>query len=82
MGQPVSISPTSANIIKLLMGMKYFRIKMVPIEEFEASFQFLNLCAQYFVDVKDKDIKHTLAGLFVEILVPITGTVKNEVGFF
>ncbi len=62
--------------------MKYFRIKMVPIEEFEASFQFLNLCAQYFVDVKDKDIKHTLAGLFVEILVPITGTVKNEVGFF
>jgi len=61
------------------MGMKYFRIKMVPIEDFEASFQFLNDCAQYFVDVKDKDIKHTLAGLFVEILVPITGIVKNEV---
>ena len=52
---------------------------MVPIEDFEASFQFLNDCAQYFVDVKDKDIKHTLAGLFVEILVPITGSVKNEV---
>jgi hypothetical protein len=74
-----SISPTSANTIKLLMGMKYFRIKMVPIEDFEASFQFLNDCAQYFVDVKDKDIKHTLAGLFVEILIPIIGTVKNEV---
>lgn len=73
------ISPTSANTIKLLMGMKYFRIKMVPIEDFEASFQFLNDCAQYFVDVKDRDIKHTLAGLFVEILVPIIGTVKNEV---
>lgn len=52
---------------------------MVPIEDFEASFQFLNECAQYFCDVKDKDIKHTLAGLFVEILVPITGSVKNEV---
>ena len=73
------ISPTSANTIKLLMGMKYFRIKMVPIEDFEASFHFLNDCAQYFVDVKDRDIKHTLAGLFVEILVPIVGTVKNEV---
>jgi hypothetical protein len=73
------ISPTSANTIKLLMGMKYFRIKMVPIEDFEASFLFLNDCAQYFVDVKDRDIKHTLAGLFVEILVPIIGTVKNEV---
>ena len=61
------------------MGMKYFRIKMVPIEDFEASFQFLNDCAQYFVEVKDKDIKYTLAGLFVEILMPITGSVKNEV---
>jgi hypothetical protein len=70
---PQIISPTNANIIKLLMGMKHFRIKMVPIEDFEASFQFLNECAQYFVDVKDKDIKHTLAGLFVEIIVPITG---------
>ena len=74
-----TISPTSANIIKLLMGMKYFRIKMVPIEDFEASFQFLNDCAQYFLEVKDKDVKYTLAGLFVEILVPITGSVKNEV---
>lgn len=73
------ISPTNANIIKLLMGMKHFRIKMVPIEDFEASFQFLNECAQYFVDVKDKDIKHTLAGLFVDIIVPITGTIRNEV---
>lgn len=71
-GSQQIISPTNANIIKLLMGMKYFRIKMVPIEDFEASFQFLNECAQYFVDLKDKDIKHTLAGLFVEIIVPIT----------
>lgn len=59
--------------------MKYFRIKMVPIEDFEASFQFLNDCAQYYADVKDKEIKHTLAALFVEILLPITGSVKNEV---
>lgn len=28
-------------------------------------------CAQYFLEVKDKDIKHALAGLFVEILVPV-----------
>lgn len=28
-------------------------------------------CAQYFMEVKDKDIKHALAGLFVEILVPV-----------
>lgn len=28
-------------------------------------------CAQIFLEVKDKDIKHALAGLFVEILVPV-----------
>ncbi|XP_026809010.1 protein furry isoform X2 [Rhopalosiphum maidis] len=66
-------------IISLLMGMKFFRIKMVPIEDFEASFQFMQECAQYFLEVKDKDIKHSMAGLFVEILLPMAGIVKNEV---
>lgn len=66
-------------IISLLMGMKFFRIKMVPIEEFEASFSFMHECASYFLEVKDKDIKHALAGLFVEILVPVAAVVKNEV---
>ncbi|XP_058457794.1 protein furry isoform X3 [Malaya genurostris] len=67
------------SIISLLMGMKFFRVKMAPIEEFEASFQFMHECAQYFLEVKDKDIKHAMAGLFVEILVPVAAAVKNEV---
>lgn len=50
---------------------------MVPIEEFEASFQFMQECATYFLDFKDKDVKHAMAGLFVEILVPVAA-----VGFF
>lgn len=66
-------------INSLLMGMKFFRVKMVPIEDFEASFLFMHECAQYFLEVKDKDIKHALAGLFVEILVPLAAVVKNEV---
>lgn len=53
------------------MGMKFFRVKMVPFEDFEHSFQFMHECAQYFLEVKDKDIKHAVAGLFVEILVPV-----------
>uniref|UniRef100_A0A8C7L1P2 FRY microtubule binding protein n=1 Tax=Oncorhynchus kisutch TaxID=8019 RepID=A0A8C7L1P2_ONCKI len=57
--------------ISLIMGVKFFRIKMYPVEDFEASFQFMQECAQYFLEVKDKDIKHSLAGLFVEILVPV-----------
>lgn len=32
---------------------------------------FFQECAQYFLEVKDKDVKHALAGLFVEILVPV-----------
>ncbi|KAJ4918171.1 hypothetical protein JOQ06_021402, partial [Pogonophryne albipinna] len=59
------------SIISLIMGMKFFRVKMYPVEEFEASFQFMQ--------VKDKDIKHALAGLFVEILIPVAAAVKNEV---
>lgn len=52
---------------------------MVPIEEFEASFQFMQECAQYFLEVKDKDVKHALAGLFVEILVPVAAvSVSNN----
>uniref|UniRef100_A0A7N5ZYN3 Furry homolog b (Drosophila) n=1 Tax=Anabas testudineus TaxID=64144 RepID=A0A7N5ZYN3_ANATE len=65
--------------ISLIMGLKFFRIKMYPVEDFEASFLFMQECAQYFLEVKDKDIKHSLAGLFVEILVPVAATVKNEV---
>ena len=34
-------------------------------------------CAQYFLEVKDKDIKHALAGLFVEILIPVAAVSKQ-----
>ncbi|KAJ7986513.1 hypothetical protein DPEC_G00340650 [Dallia pectoralis] len=67
------------SIISLVMGMKFFRVKMYPVEDFEASFQFMQECAQYFLEVKDKDVKHALAGLFVEILIPVAAAVKNEV---
>ena len=52
---------------------------MVPIEEFEWSIQFLQECGQYFLEVRDKDIKHALAGMFVEILLPVAavGFVTN-----
>ncbi|XP_058489405.1 protein furry homolog isoform X1 [Solea solea] len=65
--------------ISLIMGVKFFRVKMYPVEDFEASFQFMQECGNYFLEVKDKDIKHALAGLFVEILVPVAAAVKNEV---
>ncbi|GAB5570835.1 protein furry homolog-like isoform X4 [Prionailurus iriomotensis] len=66
------------SIISLIMGMKFFRVKMYPVEDFEASFQFMQECAQYFLEVKDKDIKHALAGLFVEILIPVAAMPSNN----
>lgn len=46
---------------------------MHPIEEFQACIQFLHECGQYFLELKDRDkeIKHALSGLFVEILLPV-----------
>ena len=52
---------------------------MHPIEEFQASIQFLQDCGNYFLEVKDRDIKHALAGLFVEILLPVAA-VSNILG--
>jgi len=62
---------TTQAIVSLIMGMKFIRVKMVPFEDFEQSFQFMQDCAQYFLEVKDKDVKHAMAGLFVEILIPV-----------
>ena len=36
-------------------------------------------CATYFLEVKDRDVKHATAGLLVEILMPVAACVKNEV---
>ena len=44
---------------------------MHPIEEFEGCVHFLLELGHYFLEVKDRDIKHALAGLFVEILLPV-----------
>lgn len=68
-----------SSIVSLLMGLKFFRVKMVPIEEFEIYMSFLHELGNYFLDVKDKDIKHALAGVFVEILLPVAASVKTEV---
>lgn len=44
---------------------------MHPIEDFEACVSFLHDLGHYFLDVKDREIKHALASLFVDILLPV-----------
>ncbi|ESO93945.1 hypothetical protein LOTGIDRAFT_105090, partial [Lottia gigantea] len=70
---------TAQAIISLLMGLKFFRVKLHPIEEFEANVAFLHELGVYFLEIRDREIKHALAGLFVEILLPVAATAKNEV---
>ena len=50
---------------------------MHPIEEFQACIQFLNEIGSYFLETRDKEIKHALAGLFVEILLPVAAVNSN-----
>lgn len=40
---------------------------------------FLNELGAYYleVDLKQKDLKHALAGLLVEILAPLAGVIKT-----
>lgn len=47
------------SIISLIMGMKFFRVKMYPVEDFEASFQFMQVnyswqCACLYFSVSDR----------------------------
>lgn len=37
------------SIISLIMGMKFFRVKMYPVEDFEASFQFMQVIAVFLL---------------------------------
>ena len=60
-----------------------FDRQMHPIEEFQACIQFLHECGMYFLELKDKDkemiqIKHALAGLFVEILLPVAAVTMHK----
>uniref|UniRef100_A0A915PVF0 Uncharacterized protein n=1 Tax=Setaria digitata TaxID=48799 RepID=A0A915PVF0_9BILA len=65
-------------IIALLMAMKFYRIKTSDVAEFEVGVRFLDELGQYYLDVKQKDIKHAVAGLLVEILLPVAAQIKTE----
>ena len=60
-------------------GIFFFTNQMHPIEEFQACIQFLNEIGSYFLETRDKEIKHALAGLFVEILLPVAAVYLNSI---
>ena len=65
------------SIISLIMGMKFFRVKMYPVEDFEASFQFMQVgaqniqkltCRRFWCSVL-KHLKHAFLDLFSSLLL-------------
>ncbi|KAK4475902.1 hypothetical protein MN116_001147 [Schistosoma mekongi] len=68
-----------ASIVSLIMGMKFFRVKMHPIEDFVNCFTFLQELGHYYLEVKEIEIKHVLSDLFVEILLPVAAVARQEV---
>jgi Cell morphogenesis N-terminal len=67
-----------ANTVLLDQFAMFLVCQMHPIEEFQACIQFLHECGQYFLELKDRDkeVKHALAGLFVEILLPVAAVLQ------
>ncbi|GMT19926.1 hypothetical protein PFISCL1PPCAC_11223, partial [Pristionchus fissidentatus] len=73
-----SSTASANNIIALLMSMKYLKIKTNQVTDFETGICFLDELATFFLEVKEKDIKHAVAGLMVEILLPVASQIKRE----
>ncbi|CAJ0942868.1 unnamed protein product, partial [Mesorhabditis belari] len=66
------------NIIALLMAMKFVKIKTNQVREFEMGIRFLDELGTYFLEAKDREVKHAVAGLLVEILLPVAAQIKRE----
>lgn len=64
---------TLTNIISLLKAMKFYRIRTSQVSEIEQGVSFLDELGSYYleVDLKQKELKHAVAGLLVEILLPV-----------
>lgn len=68
----------SQQIVALIMSMKFLRINSSQIEDFENGLKFLDDLASLLLEVKDKDVKHAVMGLLVEILLPVAAQIKRE----
>lgn len=68
----------SHQVIALIMAMKFVKIKTNQVEAFEMGIKFLDDLGSYLLELKDKDVKHAVTGLLVEILLPVAAQIKSE----
>ncbi len=58
--------------IPLVKGMRRLRLKLYPVPDLDASFEFLRACASHFLSPKaPSSAKNTWALLFVDLLMPV-----------
>ena len=77
-----SLETSSNQISSVLNGMKFFKVKMYPIEDFTESVNFLKEIGDYLIDAidaKDKELQKNLALVITEILTPLAATINSEV---
>ncbi|KAI6233653.1 hypothetical protein M3Y99_00879400 [Aphelenchoides fujianensis] len=70
----------SSNLDVLRKETPFTFITTNQVSDFEMGVSFLDELGSYYleVDLKQKDLKHALAGLLVEILLPAAGEIKTE----
>ena len=69
-----SLETSSNQISSVLNGMKFFKVKMYPIEDFTESVHFLKEVGDYLhdaIDARDKELQRNLAIVITEILAPL-----------
>ncbi|XP_065885600.1 protein furry homolog isoform X2 [Dysidea avara] len=66
-----------ATLVSIIDGMKFVRVKMFPVEEIEDRFAFLQECAKWFIDSRDR-AKQAMSALLVDILLPVGAVIDLE----
>ncbi|OAF68302.1 hypothetical protein A3Q56_03746 [Intoshia linei] len=66
-------------VVSIIMSLKFVKIKLQPIEDFEMFIEFLHKCGKMFLELKHRDAKHAICGIFVEMMLPVIEIIRHEV---
>ncbi|BFZ60119.1 Cell morphoproteinsis protein PAG1 [Saitoella coloradoensis] len=70
-----------AKVETVIHGMRFFKIKIYPMEDLEESAAYLASLAKFFANSEGSRIKHAYADLLTRLLLPIAGSATAEVNY-
>lgn len=62
-----------------VLGMRFLRIRVYPMEAFEEGCEFIEILARFYMHAHGFRIKHAFAHVLSAILLPVAGTASVEV---